>query len=173
MRLTPPPKGTLSTPAPTVNPPRPVRVALIGCGKTKRPGRHPARELYTGPLFTAALAHAERTADEVFILSALHGLLPLRTEVDSYDRTLAKASKRERDAWAMRVGIELRRRMAGRKFEVQIYAGRMYVDPLWTHLRLFHHDLVISTPLEGLSIGYQLQWLRAAAANAGGAHGSR
>jgi hypothetical protein len=51
---------------------RPVKVALIGCGKSKRPGRHPARRLYSGPLFRASLEHAEHTADEVLILSALY-----------------------------------------------------------------------------------------------------
>lgn len=79
---------------------RPVRVALVGCGAAKLPGRHRARDLYTGSLFRAALAHAERSADEVLILSALHGLVGLDDELDAYNVRLDKYRDAERDQWA-------------------------------------------------------------------------
>ncbi|MCU1281168.1 MAG: hypothetical protein JWM53_4714 [bacterium] len=164
----------LSTTVPPVNP-HPaavVRIALIGCGKKKLEGKHRARDLYTGPLFKAALAHAARTADETFVLSAAHGLLPLDQEVDSYDRPLRAASKLERESWAYRVCLDLRQRMRGRRFEVFIYAGETYADPIESYLALLDRSVAVTTPLSGLTLGYQLRWFRVAAI-VGGTHVDR
>src|SRR5947209_5813357 len=40
---------------------RPVRVGLVGCSKQKKAGTHPARELYSSPLFRLSFAIAWRT----------------------------------------------------------------------------------------------------------------
>lgn len=173
--LAQPSTGTLSTTARAVNP-QPatvVRVALIGCGKQKLDGKHRARDLYTGSLFKAALSHATRTADEAFIVSAAHGLLPLDQEVDAYDRPLRAASKSERQSWAYRVCLDLRQRMRTRPFEVVIYAGQIYADPLESYLALLDRTVVVTTPLSGLTLGYQLRWFRLAAQLRGGAHVAR
>ena len=167
--------ATLSTTAPPVNtqPVTVARVALVGCGKKKLDGKHRARDLYTGPLFKAALAHALRTADEIFILSAAHGLLPLDQEVDSYDRSLRVASKSERQSWAYRVCLDLRQRMRKRPFEVLIYAGQAYADPIESYLALLDPSVAVTAPLSGLTLGYQLRWFRVAAQLRGGAHAAR
>lgn len=171
----PPSTGKLSTTAAPVNrqASRPVRVALVGCGKSKREGTHAARDLYTGPLFKAALAHATRTADEVFILSAAHGLLPLDKQVDSYDRALASASHIERQSWGYRVCLDLRGRMRGRQYEVVIYAGQTYADPIESYMAMLDPTPTVTTPLAGLTLGYQLRWFRLAAQLVGGAHVAR
>jgi len=145
-------------------------VALIGCSKTKTVGTRPARDLYTGQLFKAALAHAERTADVVLILSARHGLLSLDTEVESYDEPLRAASNVERNSWAYRVVLDLRQRMRGRRYEVFIYAGRTYAEPFEHYLAMLGGDVAVTAPLDGLSIGQQLSWFRCAARLVGGAH---
>lgn len=36
-----------------------MRILLIGCGQRKRPGIHPAQDLYIGPLFMARRRFAE------------------------------------------------------------------------------------------------------------------
>ena len=170
-----PSTATLSTTPTIVNPP-PVavaRVALVGCGKKKLDGKHRARDLYTGPLFKAALAHAMRTADETFVVSAQHGLLPLDQEVDSYDRALKAASDAERQQWAYRVCLDLRRRMRGRLFAVAIYAGQTYADPIESCFALLDASIAVTAPLAGLSLGYQLRWFRLAAEVWGGAHVAR
>jgi hypothetical protein len=169
MQLTLPRTGTLSTTVPTVNHDNEplVRVALIGCSKTKLDGRHRARDLYIGPLFKASLGHATHTADELFVLSSVHGLLALDQEVDSYDRPLRSASKSERDNWAYRACLDLRRRMRGRRFEVVIYAGETYADPIEKYLRLLDCSIAVTAPLSGLTLGYQLRWFRIAAAMRG------
>lgn len=68
------------------------RLFIIGCGAKKRPVASPASELYIGPLFTATLAYARsQTSDEnIRILSAYHGFLPLEQVIEPYDVTWNK-----------------------------------------------------------------------------------
>jgi hypothetical protein len=62
-----------------------MRIGLVGCGRAKRPGRHPARALYVGTLFRKALAYSEGMYDRTYILSALHGLVEPDRVLDWYD----------------------------------------------------------------------------------------
>ena len=71
---------------------RAVRVGLVGCAKQKRAGTHLARDLYTSRS-SASRRVAERTCDEVFILSALHELVDLAQPLRSYDRRLSRLDK--------------------------------------------------------------------------------
>ena len=69
-----------------------MMLAVIPCGARKREGCHPARDLYVGPYFRAALRWAESSgADRVLVLSAKHGLLDLGELVDCYDLTFGQA----------------------------------------------------------------------------------
>ncbi|OKI74954.1 hypothetical protein AMK11_35180 [Streptomyces sp. CB02414] len=75
-------------PAPTRTPRGPVVVIPCSGRKLDRPAE--AGKIYTGPLHT----HARRTADAltarggtVLVLSALHGLLPLKKVIEPYDHT--------------------------------------------------------------------------------------
>lgn len=143
-----------------------LRVAVIGCGKTKLGGTHPARALYTGPLFRAALAHAERTADRVWIASARYGLLDLDQVIDSYDQTLTGRPKREREDWGVAVARDLFAKLGGRRFELTILAGHDYASPIAHQLYLasLRPDstvLAIARPLDGLGVGQRLGWFRA------------
>src|SRR6266542_471423 len=109
---------------------RPVKVALVGCGVRKRLDRQPARHLYSGNLFRAALEHAERTADEAWILSALHHLLDLDEEIDPYNLSLKAYRKREREIWGDRVAVALSSKYGRLEVQLIAYAGREYIDPL-------------------------------------------
>jgi hypothetical protein len=167
--IAPPSTGTLSTTAAHVNPrvtantARPV--VLVGCSKKKRAGRHPARALYQGALFKAALAHAGRIVGaETFVVSALHGLVPLDRELDAYDH---KLRPNERERWAYGVSVALRQHMKGRAYAVTILAGETYAEPLRTYIAALDPTVEVCTPLAGLSIGAQLRWFSIAAAVAG------
>src|SRR5207237_7414359 len=81
-----------------------IRVVLIGCSKKKRAGRHPARALYQGALFKAALAHAQRIGAGTFVVSARHGLVALDTELDAYEHRLRPS---ERESWGYSVSVAL------------------------------------------------------------------
>lgn len=68
--------------------PAPLRLVVIPCTGSKRQEISPARSLYTGATFPAALHAGYVLADpagEVMILSALHGLLALTDEIAPYD----------------------------------------------------------------------------------------
>lgn len=135
---------------------RPVRVGLVGCGKQKRAGSWPARELYTSPLFRLALAEAERSCDEVCVLSALHGLVPLDRVIASYDTSLYDKCADARRGWAHTAGEELGHRFSGLCVELVLYAGEGYA-PDW---RFFPSGWSWSEPLAGLGIGERLRWLK-------------
>jgi len=150
---------------------RPVRVALVGCGADKREGRHPARDLYLGALFRAGLRHAEATADETLIVSALHPVVDPDQPINAYDRSLDRASKAEREAWGRRVVSDLTARYAGLRVEVTIYAGATYADAIEGALRLVRRSTETAsglamwrwlTPLAGLGVGRRLGWYKAA-----------
>lgn len=154
---------------------RPVRVALVGCGAAKQAGRHKARDLYTGALTRAALAHAERTADETLILSALHGLVGLDEELDAYDLRLDSYRKTEREQWAYRVLCALAQRFRGLEIELTIYASATYADGVERALLMYRqrprrstdpafvgfHVRACHTPLAGLTLGRRLPWFKA------------
>lgn len=75
------------------------RVALVGCGKTKRRSAAPAKDLYTGHLFCLARAYAERFCDAWAILSAKHFLVMPDEVIEPYDLRLEKLDVIRRRQW--------------------------------------------------------------------------
>jgi hypothetical protein len=135
-------------------------LALVGCGKLKRRVRSAARDLYTGPLFLAARAWAERNADHWLIASALQGLVHPATELDPYDRTLEDMSPDERDQWGFWCQVGLARHIDRHDLprRVAILAGSRYVKPLLCRTAL--GGLPVEVPLAGLGIGERLRWFK-------------
>jgi hypothetical protein len=78
---------------------------LIGCSASKRGNPCAAAELYTGEVFRLSLRWARLHGGRVWILSALHGLVPADRELAPYDATLSTSAKR--DAWTKRVTDEV------------------------------------------------------------------
>lgn len=136
-----------------------MRIALIGCGKTKADSDRPARELYTGPLFRAALAHCKTRYDVVYIVSAFHELVDLDTVLAPYDRTLAGMPQSYRDAWGDRVAARVVHRH-GPGVDVDIFAGAEYADPIWIGLR--RRGIAATRPLRGMTQGARLRWFKQA-----------
>lgn len=67
-------------------------IVVISCGASKLPGRHQARNLYTGGYFKQAYAWATSVVEpqNVYILSAKYGLVNALEEIDTYDLTLGQ-----------------------------------------------------------------------------------
>jgi len=67
-------------------------VFIVPCGDAKLPHAAPARDLYTGSqfryVFPLADAAAQRTGGEVFILSALHGLVEPDRVLEPYNKKM-------------------------------------------------------------------------------------
>lgn len=133
-------------------------VALISCGKRKASHPAPARELYQGDLFRKSLRYSEEVleADEVFILSAKHGLVALDEVIAPYEQTLNRMPSAEVRAWGRRVLAELRAEADLENDRFTILAGanyRKYLTPALKH---------VDVPIEGLRFGEQLRFFKEA-----------
>jgi hypothetical protein len=84
-------------------------IVLISCVSKKLPCMAKAKDLYISSLFKLSLEYAKSlNADEIYILSAKYGLLPLDKEIGPYEQTLNRMSARERKQWAQGVLAQLR-----------------------------------------------------------------
>jgi hypothetical protein len=111
-------------------------VALVSCGKSKRAHRSKAKDLYTGTLFRLSMAYARQlNVDEVYILSAKHGLLDPERKIRPYDKTLKGMTAREVRAWAAGVATELRKRTDLERDHFILLASNDYRKYLVPYLR--------------------------------------
>lgn len=141
------------------------RVILVGCGKTKRASRSPARDLYTGGLFVARRGYAEATTAThggVWrVLSAKLGVVEPDTWVDPYELHIGKLTPEQRAAWVGEVFSALRQIAPLAELCIEIHAGRGYVMPLMAHTAA---QAVAGPewrwPLRGLGLGEQLGWYK-------------
>ncbi|MCF8223727.1 MAG: hypothetical protein K9J25_11310 [Bacteroidales bacterium] len=132
-------------------------IVLISCVKKKRGKRSKAEELYISPFFKKNLAYAKSLKpDKIFILSAKYGLLNLHDEIDPYEMTLNAFSSGEIKEWAERTLKQLEKEASLSHDRFIILAGENYRKYLLPAMR--NYDI----PMEGLSIGRQLQYLNKA-----------
>jgi hypothetical protein len=131
------------------------KIVLISCVSKKQVVKSKAADLYVSTLFKLGLQYARKLKpDVIFILSAKYGLVALDDEIEPYNVILNKMSVNERKAWADKVIRQLKLHVDLKKDHFTILAGERYRQYLLPHLH--HHDI----PLEGLSIGRQLQRLK-------------
>jgi hypothetical protein len=164
------------------------RVAVVGCGASKRPAAAPARELYTSTLFKLARAYAE-TFDGWYIASARYGFVLPGDVLEPYEYQLEPKQAQQWGqsfanflVWELTVGggdgplflsrEELRAR-TGHTFpldvEVTILAGETYAAPIVAGLGMTVGSpcakarvRAVRQPLTGLGLGHRLAWLKAA-----------
>lgn len=143
-------------------------VGLVSCSSSKLD--HPARaeDLYCSALFKKSLAYAKKECDEVFILSALYGLVELDREICPYDR---KLQRKDSERWALQVARELIPRFGRNCTRYIMLAGKEYTEPLVEALVRFDgygrngndgwsgFTGEIQRPLDGLSMGKRLSFL--------------
>lgn len=137
------------------------RVFLVSCVARKRPRATPAADLYTSAWFVKARALVEASGDPWFILSAEHGLLAPEKVIEPYERTLNTMSVHERRSWAEQVQKQMEVILPDAD-EVVVFAGNKYRENLMPYLR--KRFLEVKVPMDGLTIGRQLNWLDNAAA---------
>jgi hypothetical protein len=135
-------------------------VYLISCVSKKLPFRAKAEQLYTSPFFKYNLKYAQMmNADEIYVLSAKYGLVPIDKEIDPYELTLNTMKKPEIEKWSKRVLSELN--------EVTDINNTHFVFLAGSNYREFLIPLMNSydVPFEGLGIGEQLGALKKATAS--------
>ena len=72
-------------------------IVLISCVSKKRGVKTKSKDLYQSALFKYSLTYAySLRPDKIFILSALHHVLDLETEIEPYDVTLSNVPKHKR-----------------------------------------------------------------------------
>ena len=131
------------------------RIVLISCVKEKMPRRAKARDLYTSTYFKLNLKYARKLQpDDIFVLSAKHGLLSLEREIEPYEHTLNNMRSAEIKAWASGVLGQLNATCRMDETEFIFLAGETYRKHLLPHMK---HSVI---PLKGLLIGEQRQKLK-------------
>lgn len=130
-------------------------IVLIACASKKLPVRAKAKDLYVSVLFRLSLQYAMHLGpDDIYVLSAKHGLLEIDKKVDPYDLTLNTMPVQQRKAWADRVMKQLAMRADPKKDHFIFLAGEKYGQHLVPHLASYE------VPLHGMKIGQQQQYLK-------------
>lgn len=129
----------------------PATTAIIPCGGEKLTSPAPARELYTGQMFTQTLASVEASGDfdRIFILSALHGLVELGQELAPYD--LRMGAEGSIDAESVRAQAEALEILDD---EIYAFLPTAYFEVLDEALRL---EDVFATPVYEAAAGLGFQ----------------
>jgi len=132
-----------------------MKVALVSCSKNKREYKCSAAEMYSeSTLFTKATKYIKNNEyDKWFILSALHGLLEPKKQIEPYNVTLNNMKNLEIKIWAEQVMQQLQQHEIT---SIDFYAGdkyRKYLIPL-----LEKEGVICNVPLKGMGIGQQLQF---------------
>jgi hypothetical protein len=129
-----------------------MKIALIGCVKKKISIRAKAELLYDSTLFKYSIRYAKQEADKVFILLAKYGLISLDMIIEPYEVTLNTFSEEEIMIWSKVIYKQLKTmKLLDNDF---IYlCGNNYKKYLieW---------IPGEDPLNGLSLGYRIQWLK-------------
>lgn len=132
-----------------------MKIALIACVSEKKPYACPAKELYCSPWFKGAYAYAKsQNVDNIFILSAEHGLVMEDEVLVPYENTLNDKKDAERKQWADRVFAQLCEKTDVENDEYLVLAGNNYRKYLVT--RLNHYEV----PLCGLRFREQLSFFK-------------
>lgn len=130
------------------------KIVLIACVSKKGNKKAKAKDLYKSPLFTNSLAYAYfLKPDKIFILSALHHLLDLETEIEPYNVTLSNVPKKKRNpgliilnsqekkVWGKNV-IDMLAKQADLKNDLFIIlAGLEYIKPIASSLNNYKNVL--------------------------------
>jgi hypothetical protein len=131
------------------------RIVLISCVSQKLSYSAKAKDLYISTLFKLNLKYAEKLEpDEIFVLSAKYGLLPIDQEIEPYEKTLNNMRSSEVKEWANRVLDQIKDVCPIDETEFTFLAGEKYRKYLLPHIKN------AQIPLEGLRIGEQLQRLK-------------
>ena len=131
-----------------------MKVVLISCVSMKLNYESRVQDLYVSPLFKKNLCYARSlNPDEIFILSAKHGLLGLKEKINPYNTTLNNMKSNNINEWANQTLKQLKKETDLENDEFIFLAGNKYRKFLLPYIK--HYKI----PMEGLGIGKQLQWL--------------
>lgn len=131
------------------------KIVLISCASKKLNVKAIAEELYTSPLFKLSLQFAKKIKPEgIYILSAKYGLIGLNKRIVPYNITMNNMPIKNRRTWAQEILKRLNSKFDLKKCHFIVLAGIRYREFLIPEL------YSCEMPLENLTIGRQLQYLK-------------
>jgi hypothetical protein len=128
------------------------KVVLVSCSSGKESQAAPAEELYNSDLFKKQMEYAKKLTNpnDIYIISAKYHLVPLRTEIEPYNKTLKEMPAPDREKWAEVVLDQLKKKGYDlQKDKFVILAGNAYRQYLEPHMKN------VEVPFSGLRIGQQ------------------
>jgi len=137
------------------------QIVLISCSKSKLSFKAMAQDLYTGTIFKYSMQYAKSLKpDNIYILSAKYGLVPLDDIIVPYDKTLYSMSSIDRKDWSSRVLNQLEKQVDLGKNHFIILAGEIYRKYLVMQFET--QSVSFEIPLKGMNRGKQLRYLKKA-----------
>jgi hypothetical protein len=133
------------------------QIILIACVAKKLDKPSPAKDLYCSQWFKTAWTYAKETKCEIYLLSAQHGLIDPNEILEPYECDPRKKKQAERIAWQKMVIRQLKQ-LAPSGTQFKIIGGKRYFNGIKESLENDSYE--VSTPLKGLGIGWQLNWLK-------------
>jgi hypothetical protein len=130
-------------------------IVLIMCGNHKCNHRAKVIDLYKSDRYKLSIKYGKLITDEnnIFVLSAKHGLLSLNQEIEPYDKSLYKMSPTEKEEWSERVITQLRKYTDANNDRYIFLADDTYCEYLSG--KLDNTEL----PLKGISYEKHIEWL--------------
>lgn len=145
------------------------KVGLLATARKKSHHPAPVTEFYVSPLFKKSVRYARQVYDRIYFYNAKDGLLLPDRIMHPYDVSIRTFSIRQRRIW----GIQVIRALSDYEnlddVSLYLHGGKIYRAYLEPELKRL--GLLYSVPLEGMSIGRQLQWYDAHIPPVGDAEG--
>lgn len=125
-------------------------IVFIGCGATKMKNACKARKMYVGNYVQLCLAYAQTftTQDNIYILSAKYGVLPLEKVIEPYNKTLNNMNIQEKQDWKNMVIKQLEEMNISKDTEVVFICGTNY----YTLLEDYFTNYKLPLPKQGIGI---------------------
>lgn len=125
-------------------------IVFIGCGAAKMKNACKAKNMYIGNYFRLCFAYAQTftTQDNIYILSAKYGVLPLEKVIEPYNRTLNKMTKQEKQDWKDMVIEQLINIDIKENTEVAFICGTNY----YNLLEDYFNNYKVLLPKQGIGL---------------------
>lgn len=137
-------------------------VYLLSCTSTKQDYHCQAKDMYMkSNLFRLSylycLNNISNENSEIYILSAKYHLLSLSQEIDPYDKTLIKMSKKEKKEWGEIVFKQLKEMFDIKNTHFIFLTGKEYMNPIIPYLDKDQYSNPFPTRY---GIGKRMKWLK-------------
>lgn len=138
------------------------KVYLIACTKSKQDYLCVAREMYyKSSLYRLSYEYAINRVDDensqIYILSALHHLLPLYKVIEPYNKTLKDMKAAEKKEWGKIVYNKMKETFDMDNTHFVFLTGKEYMKPITNYLESYQYSNPI--PLH-YGIGSRMRWLK-------------